>query len=120
MAYEVEPSAQAEADLADILQFLYESLRAFGDDDARAFERAADRVRDVREAMAALGMAPHQGTLRPDLGARVRSVTKGRAILYFEALDEAERVHVLAAFYGGQDHLAVMTARLREAAGRGR
>ena len=112
MAYEVEVSEQALLDLSDILQFLVESFRTFGDDDARAFGRAEDRVHEIADAMADLGRAPHQGTLRPDLGTGVRNVTKGRAIFYFETLDERATVLVLAVFFGGQDHLPVMLARM--------
>ena len=116
MAYDVEPSDQADLDLADILQFLYGSFREFGDANERAFERAADRVREIRDGMVSLGAASHQGTLRPELGANVRSVTKGRAILYFEVIEDREALRVLAVFFGGQDHLPAMLARMRRQA----
>lgn len=119
MAYEVEVSAQAELDLADILQFLNDSFRALGDNGARAFERAVNRIREIEEAMAGLAAAPHQGTLRPDLGAGIRNVTKDRAVFYFEALEETETVLVLAVFFGGQDHLPAMITRLRQMPERG-
>ena len=55
--------------------------------------------------------SPFQGTLRPDIGAGVRNVTKGRAVIYFRPEEETETLHVLAVFWGGQDHMARMTAR---------
>lgn len=113
MAYKVEVSDQADLDLEDILQFLHDSFRAFGDDNARAFDRAADRIREIVDAMETLGLAPHQGTLRPDLGAGIRSVTKNRAIFYFEVPDKKRTVLILAVFFGGHHHLPVMLARLR-------
>ena len=119
MAYRVEASDQAEIDLGDILQFLYESFRAFGDDDRDAFDRAAARVRAIRQAMRSLGPVPHQGTLRPDLGPGLRNVTKDRAILYFEVDDGAERVRILAVFFGGQDHRGAMLRRLAAGPGGG-
>jgi plasmid stabilization system protein ParE len=61
----------------------------------------------------ALGAAPHQGTLHNTLLPGLRSVTKGRAIFYFEADDKKARVLVLAIFFGGQDHQRAMLKRLR-------
>lgn len=112
MACEVEVSEQAGLDLADIFQFLHDSFRALGDDDETAFDRAESRIRGIADAMLGLGAVPHQGTRRPDLGEGFRNVTKGRAIFYFELRDDRRTLVVLAAFFGGQDHLAVMLDRL--------
>ena len=113
MAYEVEVSRQARVDRSDVFAFLHESFAAFGDDDSRAFERAASRIRQIDDTIASLGAVPHRVTLRPDLGPTIRSVTKDRAILYFEVLDKSRTLRVLAIFFGGQDHLAAMRARMR-------
>lgn len=115
MVYEVEVSEQAVLDLADIFQFLHDSFRAFGDDDEIAFDRAESRIREIADAMLGLGAVPRQGTRRPDLGEGVRNVTKGRAIFYFEVREDRQSLVVLAAFFGGQDHLAVMIDRMTRA-----
>ena len=62
--------------------------------------------------MQALGRAPFQGTLWPDLLLDLRWVTKNRAILYFQVDEPAAVVRVLAVFFGGQDHRMRMLLRL--------
>jgi plasmid stabilization system protein ParE len=62
--------------------------------------------------MRALGDVPHQETLRPDLLPGLRSVTKQRAIFYFDVDDHLRLVRVLAIFFGGQDHQRAMLQRL--------
>ena len=69
-------------------------------------------MRAIEEALFAVGAAPHQGTLMPDLGPGLRRVTRERAIFYFETDDIAQRVRVLAIFFGGQDHQRRMLVRL--------
>jgi len=53
-----------------------------------------------------------QGTLRPDLLPGLRSVTRDRAIFYFDVDDDQRLVRVLAVFSGGQDHARTMLSRL--------
>ena len=54
--------------------------------------------------MQALGQAPLQGTLWPDLLPDLRWVIKNRAIFYFRVDERAAVLRVLAIFFGGQDH----------------
>lgn len=112
MAYHVERSEAADLDLEIVFDLLFAAALDFGEDAATAFDRAAARLRAIEDPMEALGRAPHQGTLRPELGPGLRNVTKGRAVIWFEVDDEAELVRVLAVFYGGQDHLRRMLLRL--------
>ncbi len=112
MAFEVLRSAAADADLEVIFDFLVEAALAFGIDEASALDQAARRLRQIEDDMAGLGAAPHQGTLRQDLAAGLRSVTKNRAIFYFDVVEEAELVRILAVFFGGQDHQRHMLLRL--------
>ena len=112
MKYAVERASDADRDLDMIFDFLIESYAAFGDDMAGAIGRAADRLQEIHVAMEALGDAPHQGTLLTEFRVGLRSVTKGRAIFYFEADDRRRVVRVLAVFFGGQDHRARMLMRL--------
>ncbi len=112
MKYGVERAWGTDRDLAAIFDFLSESYQAFGEDADAATERAAARVRDIETEMLSLGAAPHQGTLRPELLPGLRSVTKNRAIFYFDVDEERRMVRVLAVFFGGQDHRRRMLKRL--------
>ena len=112
MKYGVERARDTDRDLASIFDFLIESYQAFGEDTDGAIERAASRVRDIETAMLSLGDAPHQGTLRPEILPGLRSVTKQRAIFYFDVDEGRRMVRVLAVFFGGQDHQRRMLRRL--------
>jgi toxin ParE1/3/4 len=112
MRYAVERAAATDRDLAAIFDFLIASYVEFGDDEDTAIERAANRIRGIERAMLALGDAPHQGTLRSDMLPGLRSVTKNRAIFYFEVDDKRRLLRVLAIFFGGQDHRRRMLKRL--------
>jgi plasmid stabilization system protein ParE len=112
MAYRVERALDTDRDLEAIFDFLVQSYMDFGDDRASAIGRAADRLEAIETAMLALGDAPHQGTLRPDLLAGLRQVTKQRAVFYFDVDDEKRLIRVLAIFFGAQDHRRAMLRRL--------
>ncbi|WP_353476627.1 type II toxin-antitoxin system RelE/ParE family toxin (plasmid) [Salipiger sp. H15] len=104
MAYSVLRAAAVARDLELIFDFIAGSAETLGEDAGTAFDMAERRIRAILGAMEGLGRAPHQGTLRPELGAGVRHVTKDRAIFYFEVDDAAEELRILAVFFGGQDH----------------
>ena len=112
MKYAVERALDIDRDLAAIFDFLIESYQMFGEDPDTAIERAAARVRSIETAMLSLGDAPHQGTLRPELLPGLRSVTKNRAVFYFDVDDDRRVVRVLAVLFGGQDHQRQMLKRL--------
>ena len=59
-----------------------------------------------------LAAAPHRGTLHDDLLPGLRHVTLGRAVVWFDIVEETREVRVLAVFFGGQDHQRRMLARL--------
>lgn len=112
MSYEVIRTAQADLDLETIFDHLFETRRGFGESRDEALNGATRRMLRLEASMRALGRQPHQGTLRPNLRPGLRSVTKDRAIFYFEVDDEAQRLRVLAIFFGGQDHQRAMLKRL--------
>tara|TARA_R100000322_G_scaffold97169_1_gene61174 strand:- start:10492 stop:10836 length:345 start_codon:yes stop_codon:yes gene_type:complete len=112
LAYKVVRATAVARDLSLIFDFLYQAAQDFGDEPDVAFDRAATRIREIETAMEGLGAVPFQGTLRPELGPGLRSVTKGRAVFYFDADEKTETVRLLAVFYGGQDHRARMLVRL--------
>ena len=73
---------------------------------------AEARVREVRRATHRLGTAPHRGERHDGLLEGLRPVTMGRAIYWFDVDESVERVRVLAVFWGGQEHVRRMLARL--------
>jgi len=112
VGYEAVRSNGVDRDLELIFDFLMTAAEAFGEDAQSAFDRAEQRIAEIERVMHDLGRAPHQGTLRPDLGDGIRSVTKGRAVFYFDLDDGANVLRILAVFFGGQDHDAHMLLRL--------
>ncbi len=112
MAWTIERAPAADRDLALILDHLYTAALAFGEDEEGAMNRAAARLRMIRDAMKSFALAPHQGTLRPDLAPGLRQVTKGRAVFYFTLDESTETIRVLAIFFGGQDHHGRILLRL--------
>jgi plasmid stabilization system protein ParE len=116
MAFEVVRSRACDRDLEAVFDHLAESHMALGEPPDIAFARAAARVRAIEDAMERLGRAPFQGTQRPDLMPDLRQGTKDRAVFHFTVDAVAERVRVLAVFFGGQAPLAQLLRRLGRAA----
>lgn len=112
MRYRVERALAVDGDLELIFDHLADAYSDFGDDRAEAFTRAAHRITGIQDEMEALGRQPHQGTGRPELGPTVRSLSKSRAVFYFEIDDDRTVVRVLAVFFGGQDHTRHMLTRM--------
>lgn len=110
--YSVVRALNVDRDFELIFDFLSRSYLNFGEPRQDANQRAAVRLRAIETAMITLGDAPHQGTLRPDLLPRLSSVTRDRAIFYFDVDDDKRLVRVLAVFFGGQDHGRAMLKRL--------
>lgn len=112
MGYDVTRARDVDVDLELIFEFLVATAEAFGDDVETAFSRAERRLAEIETEIADLGTVPHQGTLRPHLGAGIRNVSNGRAVFYFDVDDTRRNLRVLAVFYGGQDHHARVLVRL--------
>ena len=111
MLYRVERAAEVLGDLKLIFDHLTAAYVTFGEPLSEAKRHAVDRIDGIQAAMLTLGRTPHQGTLRLELGEAVRSVTKARAVFYFEVDDDQLRVRILAVFFGGQDHTRHMLQR---------
>lgn len=114
MRFNLDRGSQVTRDLERIYDFLFDSYVGFGDKPEDADVAAAARVAQIEVAMEGLAERPHQGTLLPALLPNLRSVTKDRAIFYFNVDDEARMVRVLAIFFGSQDHQRHMLKRLLE------
>ena len=112
MPYRVERALGVDRDLDLIFDHLAGAYVDFGETRLEALTHAAVRIERIQGQMGALARQPHQGTLRPDLGAQVRSVTKTRAVFYFEIDEVRAVVRILAVFFGGQDHIRQMLTRL--------
>lgn len=112
MAFKVLRSARTDQDLGLILDHLVQSYQYLGDGLPEAFERAALRIGDIEADMQALGKAPFQGTLMPELLPGLRRVTKNQAIFYFDIDGGEKTLRILAVFFGGQDHQRHMLKRL--------
>ena len=112
MGYRIVRTAALDRDLDLIFEHLLDSYLALNADDSDAFDRAVARLNAIHGSMERLITPPHQGTLREELGAGIRQVTKDKAIFYFTVHEDVEEVRVLAAFYGGQDHKRHMLKRL--------
>lgn len=111
-SYAVEFAAETERDFELIFDFLEESYRGFGESAGDAIAHAAARIEAIRAKAARLGNAPYRGTLHPEVMPNLRHVTIDQAIYWFLVDEEARTVRVLAIFFGGQDHVRRMLARL--------
>ena len=112
MAYKVLFAAQAERDFELVFEFLVKSYLGFGEAIELAIGQAEQRVQSIREEIEGLAAAPHRGTLHDDLLPGLRHVTLRRAVVWFDIVEEAQEVRVLAVFFGGQDHQRHMLVRL--------
>lgn len=115
MVFEVVRSLDSDRDLRLILRHLIDSYVNLGEPLPDAMVRASARARMIESEIDTIAIAPHQGTLLPDLRPGLRSVTRNRAIIYFDVDDIAKRVRILAIFFGGQDHRQHILKRLRRA-----
>lgn len=112
MAWTTEFSEDAEHDFELIFDHLFEAYTRLGDTGPDALEKAAIRIEGIRVSADGIAATPYRGTLREAIAPGLRTVTIDRAIFWFE-LDEASRtVRILAIFFGGQDHIRHMMARL--------
>lgn len=111
--YRLKPAEAVEWDLDGIEQHLIESYMGFGDDAARARERAAARMDQAQAYLDSFATRPHRGTLLPMMRPRLRSQTHQGFVMYFEVDDEAHEVRFLAVFFSGMDHRQRMIERLR-------
>ncbi len=108
----VEFAAAAERDFELIFDHLLQSYQEFGDDFDTAFDRAEQRIEDIQSSASDLAKVPFQGTLRPDILPGLRFVRHDKAVFWFIAQEDREVAQILAVFFGSQDHVRHMLARL--------
>ena len=115
MAFRLEFSVEAERDFELIFDHLLRSYLDLGESPENALDRAATRIVEIRAAAERILAAPHRGERHDDILPGLRHLAIGRAIYWFDVDEERETVRVLAVFFGGQDHVRHMMARLLEA-----
>lgn len=114
MAYRLEISAEAERDFELIFDHLLRSYLNFGESLTSALDHAAARVLEVRAEAERILAVPNRGERHDDLLPGLRHLSLGRAVYWFEVDEARQTVRVLAMFFGGQDHIRHMMARLIE------
>ncbi len=114
MAFRLEFSAEAERDFGLIFDHLLRSYLGFGESLESALDHAASRIVEIRAAAERILAAPRRDEPHDDILPGVRHLAIGRAIYRFDVDEPRETVRVLAVFFGGQDHVRRMMARLLE------
>ena len=114
MAFRLEFSVEAERDFGLIFDHLLQGYLGFGESLESAFSHAEVRTLEVRAAAERILTAPHRGERHDDLLPGLRHLAIGRAIYWFDVDDARQTVRVLAVFFGGQDHVRHMLARVLE------
>ena len=114
MAFRLEFSAEAERDFGLIFDHLLRSYLDFGENLESALDHAGARVLKIRSDAGRILSAPHRGERHDDILPGLRHLSIGRAIYWFDVNEANDAVRVLAVFFGGQDHVRHMLARLLE------
>ena len=114
MAFRLEFSAEAERDFGLIFDHLLRSYLDFGESLESALDHAESRVLEIRAGAKRILSAPHRGERHDDILPGLRHLAIGRAIYWFDVDEAGETVRVLAVFFGRQDHIRHMMARLLE------
>ena len=112
MAFRLEFSAAAERDFDLIFDHLFESYIGFGERTDQAVEHAAARILEIRSTADRILVAPFRGACHDDILSGVRHLALGPAIYWFNVDESRETVRILGVFFGGQDHIRHMLARL--------
>ena len=112
MAFRLEFSAAAERDFDLIFDHLFESYVSFGERTDTAVENAAARILEIRSAADRILIAPFRGERHDDILSGVRHLSLGRAIYWFKVDEHRETVRILGVFFGRQDNIRRMLARL--------
>ena len=112
MAFQLEFAADAERDFGLIFDHLLRSYLGFGERLENALDHAEARTLEIRAAAERILDAPHRGERHDDVLPGLRHLAIGRAIYWFDIDESHAAVRVLAVFFGGQDHVRHMMARL--------
>ena len=115
MAYRLEFAAGAERDFGLIFDHLLHSYLHFGESQDSALDHAEARTLEIRAAAQRILLAPYRGKRHDGILPGVRHLAIRSAIYWFDIDESRKTVRVLAVFFGGQDHVRHMMARLLDA-----
>lgn len=112
--WNLEYSQDAVLDFELIFDHLFTAYGELGDASDEAWARAADRIRQLRLEIDRLVETPYIGTSRPDIHQGIRFLRRDKAVVWFLPVEERQTIVVAAIFFGGQDHIRHMLARMLE------
>ena len=112
MAYRLEFSVEDERDFRLMFDHLFDGYRGFGEALEDALNHAEVRILEIRAATDRIAAAPHRGERHDNILPGLRHLTINRAVCWFDVDDDRRTVRILAIFFGGQDHVRHMMARL--------
>ena len=110
--WSLEYSKDADLDFELTFDHLFASYLDLGDSAEEALERGANRIRELRLEIDRLVETPYIGTLRPDIYPGIRFLRRDKAAVWFLPIEERKAIIVAAIFFGGQDHIRRMLARM--------
>ena len=110
--WSLEYSKDADLDFELTFDHLFASYLDLGDSAEEALERAANRIRELRLEINRLVETPYIGTLRPDIYPGIRFLRRDKAVVWFLPIEERKAIIVAAIFFGGQDYIRRMLARM--------
>ncbi|TWB58226.1 plasmid stabilization system protein ParE [Rhizobium sp. ERR 922] len=110
--WSLEYSRDAELDFELTFDHLFAAYLDLGDSSGEALERAASRIGELRREIDRLVETPYIGTLRPDIYPGIRFLRRDKAAVWFLPIEERKTIVVAAIFFGGQDHIRRMLARM--------
>ena len=110
--WSLEYSKDADLDFELTFDHLFASYLDLGDSAEEALERAANRIRELRLEINRLVETPYIGTLRPDIYPGIRFLRRDKAAVWFLPIEERKRIIVATIFFGGQDYIRRMLARM--------
>jgi plasmid stabilization system protein ParE len=108
----LEYSEDVERDFELIFDHLFDAYVELGDSPDEALERTAERIRKLRAEIDRLVDTPYIGTLRPDIYPGIRFLRRDKAAVWFLPVEDSRRIMIAAIFYGAQDHIRHMLARM--------
>jgi len=108
----LEYSEDAERDFELIFDHLFDAYVELGDPPDEAVERTAERVRKLRVEIDRLVETTYIETLRPDIHFGIRFLRRDKAAIWFLPVEHSRTIIVSAIFYGAQDHIRNMLARM--------
>ncbi len=112
MTYRLEFSLEAERDFGLIFDHLFDSYLGFGEPPEDALGHAEARILEIRAAADRIAVAPHRGRKHDNILPGLWHLTIRLAVYWFDVDDDRRTVRILAIFFGGQDHIRHMMARL--------